>query len=285
MPAACLSTPAAPCLRLSWWKSAGSRAPAAPMRPRQPSPTTILPAVFSLQCLRYAARLAIAQRACGEKSSPAIPGFDAPPTVSAALDGHESGLVGRNNTPDQRSRRGCRALRQFARQRNIGPRSAVAGDQLSRLRRRIAYDLEQVDVAGEQRVEIGGEQPVAVERREHRLQRPVAGVEPGWRLTGVGREAEDRMVVHENIVRGAGTLLERQPHLRHVDPVHEIGGGKRHAHLRRIEHDELCIGSEWYRIGIAEIADAVVDRVIAVAPEDQRPRIEKAPPALSRATA
>src|SRR5450432_1796131 len=110
------------------------------MRPRQPSRTIFLSAAFSLQTLRYAARLAVAQRACCEKLSPAIPGLDAPRTVGAALDGHESGLVGRNDTPDQRSRRGRRTIRQFARQRNIGPGSAVAGDKLSRLRRRITYD-------------------------------------------------------------------------------------------------------------------------------------------------
>src|SRR5260370_20981742 len=108
------STPAPLCLLASSSKSVECRAPAAPTLPLRQSHTTSLAAAFSLQFLRCAARFGITQRACGEELSPPIPGLDAPPLVGIALDGHESGLVGRDDTPDQRARPGCRARRQFA---------------------------------------------------------------------------------------------------------------------------------------------------------------------------
>ena len=148
------STPAAQRRRASSWKTAVSPGPAAPMRQRQPANTTIQPKVLSLQRLRCAARLAIPQRACSEQSSVAIAGLNAPRTVGPSFDSHEAGLVGRDNTPDQCSRRGRRVLGQLARQRNIGPRAAVSRYELSRLRCRITYYLEQVDVARYQRLDI-----------------------------------------------------------------------------------------------------------------------------------
>ena len=75
-----------------------------------------------------------------------------------------------------------------------------------------------------------------------------------------------------------------------VSPEHVAGRREgRDAHERRVEHDELRIDAgavaERHRIRLAIVADRVVGRVVAVLSRRRRPRVEEAPPALSRTRA
>src|SRR5690242_1629752 len=102
----------------------------------------------SWQGLRRAARLAVAQRAKREKVAATGPLFDSPCTaaVTIALEHEKAGAVSRDDAFGRRPARGRRTGRQRTRQRNIGPGASVAGDELCRMRRRVADHFEQVYV-------------------------------------------------------------------------------------------------------------------------------------------
>jgi hypothetical protein len=93
------------------------------------------------------------------------------------------------------------------------------------------------------------------------------------------------MVVDEKTAGAAGRERERSLELRPVVAVHGIGWRERRdTDRRRVEHDELRVEGtlpERHGVRLAVVADRIVARVVAGLARSERPRVEKAPPALS----